>query len=267
MPAARQADLGPLPGLVGFAAGDAQPQTAADLGDILDLQGERVRSGAARRRSRTAGASGRAGRGRKHRRWRPAGAAWRATARRPFATGRPCRRSKACSGPWMSRCAGVPGQVVEAVRLADRRQAPADRRRGMAFGQAGEVGADRRRRGRHRGEVFFRAPGGVMRPVGPVGAQRRRGRRLAGQGARRRERGETRRGRRETSVAPASSGLATARAETSAAGVRGAAGALAGGRGRAESEVKSAMGRGLRRWAGKATGKNSTRRDNRYYRA
>jgi hypothetical protein len=43
---------------------------------------------------------------------------------------------------------GVPGQVVEAVRLADRRQAPADRRGGVAFGQAGQVGADRRRRGR-----------------------------------------------------------------------------------------------------------------------
>ena len=36
-----------------------------------------------------------------------------------------------------------------------------------------------------------------MRPVGPVGAQRRGGRRLAGQGARRRERGETRRGRHD----------------------------------------------------------------------
>ena len=38
VPAARQADLRPLPGLVGLAPADAQPQPAGDHGHVLDLQ-------------------------------------------------------------------------------------------------------------------------------------------------------------------------------------------------------------------------------------
>jgi hypothetical protein len=45
--AARQADLGPLPRLVSFAASDAQPEPAGDDGHILDL--ERHQFGAAQR--------------------------------------------------------------------------------------------------------------------------------------------------------------------------------------------------------------------------
>ena len=35
----RQADLGPLPFLVGLAAADAQPQPTGHDGDVLDVQG------------------------------------------------------------------------------------------------------------------------------------------------------------------------------------------------------------------------------------
>jgi hypothetical protein len=38
MPPARQADLGPLPRLVGFSPNDAQPQAAGDDCDILDME-------------------------------------------------------------------------------------------------------------------------------------------------------------------------------------------------------------------------------------
>ena len=47
VPPARQADLGPLPGLVGLAAADAQPQAAGDDGDVLDMEGNKF--GAAQR--------------------------------------------------------------------------------------------------------------------------------------------------------------------------------------------------------------------------
>jgi hypothetical protein len=42
MAATRQADLGPLPCLVGLAAPDAQPQPAGDFHDILDLQADEL---------------------------------------------------------------------------------------------------------------------------------------------------------------------------------------------------------------------------------
>jgi hypothetical protein len=41
----------------------------------------------------------------------------------------------------------------------------------MAVGQAGEVGADDRRRGRNGDKAVFGTPSGKMRPVGLVGAQ------------------------------------------------------------------------------------------------
>ena len=47
MPSARQADLRPLPCLVGLAAADAQAQPAGDDGDVFDLQ--RHQFGAAQR--------------------------------------------------------------------------------------------------------------------------------------------------------------------------------------------------------------------------
>ena len=171
MAATWQADLGPLPRLVGLAAANAQPQPARAPRRRPRHGRPPVRSGAARRRSRTAGAPGRAGRGC----WSQVASSWRSMASDSAAalrTGRPCVRSSPCSGPWMSRCAGVPRQVVEAVHFADRRQPAADGGRRMAFRQAGEIGADCRWRGRHRDEPVRRAPGGVMRPVGFVGAQR-----------------------------------------------------------------------------------------------
>src|SRR5271166_4538125 len=53
----------------------------------------------------------------------------------------------------------VPRQVVEAAHLADRRQAPANGRRRVALGEAGEIRADRCGRGGHRHEAGLRAPG------------------------------------------------------------------------------------------------------------
>jgi hypothetical protein len=90
--------------------------------------------------------------------------------------------------------------------LADRREAPADRRRGMTARQAGQIGADRRRVRRYWGESVLRAPGGVMRPVGPVGAQGRGCGGVPSQRAGRLQRREARRGRRETSPLRAGDG-------------------------------------------------------------
>ena len=72
---AGQADLGPLPGRVGLAARNPQPEPAGDLGDVLDL--ERNQLGAAQRagEAEQQEQAGRAGRARKHRRSPPAGAA------------------------------------------------------------------------------------------------------------------------------------------------------------------------------------------------
>lgn len=123
MLAARQADLGPLPGLVGFSPGDAQPQTAADAGDILDLQGDEFgaaqRAGEAEQEEQTvASAAGEASQ---------VATSWRSMSSdsaAAFSTGRPCRRSKACSGAWMSRCPGFQARSLKrcALPIADRRR-------------------------------------------------------------------------------------------------------------------------------------------------
>ncbi len=51
----------------------------------------------------------------------------------------------------------------------------------MAGGEAGEIGADGRRRGRDRDKAMRGAPMGKMRPVGLVGTQRGCGGSLLGQ--------------------------------------------------------------------------------------
>ena len=156
-----------------------------------------ARSGAARRRSRTAAARGRAGRGRSGRRWR---AIWRSIASVSAAalrTGRPCGAQHALQRSLDGAMRRVPRQIVEPVHFSQRRQPPADGGRRVGVRQAGEVGADGVRRGRHGDEAVRGAPVGKMRPVGFVGAQRgRRGglprqrlggceRGLAGRGQRR----------------------------------------------------------------------------------
>ena len=106
----RQADLGPLPGLVGLAAADAQPQPAAHRGDILDL--ERHEFGAAQRAGEAeqqqcpvAPAAG--GTSQVATSWRSMASDSAAALR----TGRPWVRSSPCSGPWMSRWPGsTPGR-------------------------------------------------------------------------------------------------------------------------------------------------------------
>jgi len=70
------------------------------------------------------------------------------------------------NGPWMTRCAGFHRQVVEPVHFAPYRQPPADCRRGMAFGQAGQIGADDRRRGAP-GRSHARRTVAKMRPAWP----------------------------------------------------------------------------------------------------
>ena len=107
-------------------------------------------------------------------------AAWRA--------GRPWLRSSPCSGPWMSRWPGFHGRSLKRCILPNRRQPPADGAGGVAFGQAGEIGADGGRRGGHRDKTVRRAPGGKMRPVGFVGAQRGRRGGAASEGLRRGQR-------------------------------------------------------------------------------
>ena len=66
----------------------------------------------------------------------------------------------------------VPRQVVEPVHFSQCRQAPADGGRGVAVGQAGEVGADGRRCRWDCDKPVRGAPVGKMRLVGLVGAQR-----------------------------------------------------------------------------------------------
>ena len=75
----------------------------------------------------------------------------------------------------------VPRQVVEPVHFSQCRQPPSDRGGRMAVGQAGEVGADGRRRRRDRDKTVRGAPLREMRPVGLVGAQGGGGRGLFGQ--------------------------------------------------------------------------------------
>ena len=65
----------------------------------------------------------------------------------------------------------VPRQIVEPVHFSQRRQPAADGGRRVAVGQAGEVGPDGRRRGRHGDKAVRGAPLGKMRPIGLVGAQ------------------------------------------------------------------------------------------------
>ena len=136
VPAARQADLGPLPGLVGLAPADAQPQAAGDDGDVLDLQGDEFgaaqRGGEAEQQQRAvAPAAGGASQ---------VASSWRSMASDSAAafSHRPAVQAQQGLQRHLDVAVpGVPGQVVEAVHLADRRQAAADRRRRVAFGQAG----------------------------------------------------------------------------------------------------------------------------------
>jgi hypothetical protein len=67
--------------------------------------------------------------------------------------------------------ARVPGRLV---RLADRREPALERRwvQAALVAEVGEVAADRRRRGRHGVDAVTAAPGGEVRPVAPVRAQR-----------------------------------------------------------------------------------------------
>ena len=89
---------------------------------------------------------------------------------------------------------GVPGQVVEAVHLAEGGEPSADGGR-REIGKAREIGADSGWGRRHRHEAHRRAPGRVMRPVGAVRPQG--GRRIGMARERRRlgERGPPRLGR------------------------------------------------------------------------
>ena len=179
VPAARQAKLSPLSGPVRLAAADAQAQPVLRGQDILDLQ--RHQLGAAERgreadqqQGAVAPAAGgdvaggdqvaQHGEGERRLPHRPA-----ALAQQAF--------------QWLLDVAvpEVPGQVVEAVHLADGGQAPAHRGGRVAVLEAGEVGADGRGRRGHRREAMRGAPGGVVRPVGLVGPQRRRRRGLAPQ--------------------------------------------------------------------------------------
>ena len=89
----------------------------------------------------------------------------------------------------------VPRQIVEAVHLAECGQPAADGGGRVAVGQAGEIGADGRRRGRHRDETVCGAPRRKNAPSRPCrrAAWRRRwpGARASG---RRRARPARRRG-------------------------------------------------------------------------
>ena len=155
--AARQADLGPLPRLVGFAAADAQPQPAGDDGDVLDTQrnqfGAAQRAGEAEQQQRAVAPAARAlvaGRqqlaqhGERQRR----GLAGRAAV----------AAQQALQRALDVAMAGVPRQVVEAVHFAQCRQPAADGAGGMAVGQAGEIGADGGRCRRHRDKTVRGAP-------------------------------------------------------------------------------------------------------------
>ena len=178
--AAGQADLGPLPGRVGLAARNAEPEPAGDLGDVLDLQrhqlGAAQRAGEAKQQQgpvapaaggSIAGGDQLAQHGQRQRGgflWWPAVLAQQALQR-----------------PLDVAMGGVPGQVVEPVHFAQRGEAAADGGRGMGVGEAGEIGADGGRGGGDRHEAMRGAPGGEVRPVRLVGPERVGGSGLAGE--------------------------------------------------------------------------------------
>jgi hypothetical protein len=182
MAAARQADLGPLPCLVGLAAPDPELQPAGNLGNILDPERHKFRAPQ--------------GAGETEEQQRPVPPPARA-----YVTGgqqlaqdvereggglrdRPTLRpQQPVERPANVAVRRVPGQVVEAVHLAQGREPAADGGRRL-ISQAGEIGADNARFGRHRHEAHRRAPGGIMRPVGAVGAERGGGVGIAGERSR-----------------------------------------------------------------------------------
>ena len=168
--AARQADLRPLPRRIGLAARNAQPQPARVHADVVDAQrhqfGAAQRAGEAEQQECAVAPAARTG----------IAGGQQAAQHRERQRGGLVRRPSVLSQQAAQRfldvaVRGVPRQVVEAVHLADRRQATADRRRRVGLTEAGEIGPDRRGRGGHRHEAGLRAPGSVVRPVGLVGGK------------------------------------------------------------------------------------------------
>ena len=158
-----------LPRLVRLAAQQAQPQAA---GHVLDLQryqlGVAERAGEADQQQRAvAPAAGGAVARRKELAQQGQGEG-RALPHRAAALGQQAlQRLLDVAVP------GTSGQVVEPVHLAQGCQAAADGGWRVAVLQAGQVGADGRGRGGHRGKPQDSAPGGVVRSVRLVGPQRR----------------------------------------------------------------------------------------------
>ena len=64
---------------------------------------------------------------------------------------------------------GIPRQIIEAMHLADGGEAAANGAARVALGEACQIGADRRRRCRHRAKPGTGAPVRVVLPVGLVG--------------------------------------------------------------------------------------------------
>ena len=111
MAAARQADLGPLPCLVGLATGDAQtqpPATTATSSTCSATSSERRSAPAKPISSSARSRRPRAVLSQVETSWRSMGSVSAAA----FCTGRPCSRSRPCSGPWMSRWAGFHGRSL-----------------------------------------------------------------------------------------------------------------------------------------------------------
>ena len=181
MLAPRQADLGPLPRLVGLAprrcAAAARRRRRATSSTCSATSSER-RSAPAKPNSSRA-------RSRRPRAVRVAGGeqlAQHGEGQRRGLLRRPAVAAQQAVQRFLDvAMRRVPRQVVEAVHLAQCREPAADGARRMAVGEAGEIGADHGRRGRHRHEAVRGAPLGEMLPVGLVGAQRGRRRGLARQ--------------------------------------------------------------------------------------
>jgi hypothetical protein len=112
VPAARQADLGPLPRLVGFSPIDAQAQPVGDRDNVLDV--ERNQFGAAQGGGETDRQQGAVAPARAVR--SQVASSWRSMSRvkaAAFSTGRPYARNSACSGSWMSRWPGFHGRSLK----------------------------------------------------------------------------------------------------------------------------------------------------------
>ena len=179
MAPARDADLGPVPGGIGLAAPDAQAQAGGHRHHVFDPECHQF--GASQRRREADEQQGAVA---------PAACRYVAGGDEPaqggkgqggrLADGPAVLAQQPLQRPLNVAVRPVPGQVVEAVHLTDGGQAAAQRGGRVYFSKACEISADGCGLGRHGHEAGARAPGGVVGPVGLVGAQGGGRRRLSG---------------------------------------------------------------------------------------